>query len=442
MSVEQPTDSISKRVQAMLADRSACVGVMGLGYVGLPLCLSFARAGFKVVGFDVDESRVAAIGRGESYIGDISDVLLQEMVATGHFSATTDMSRLAQPDAISICVPTPLRKTRDPDMSYVTSALDLIRDVLRKGQLVVLESTSYPGTTEEMLVPMVESAGFAVGQDVFIASSPERVDPGNKTWTIENTPKVVGGVTASCTQLAAELYGAIVDQVVCVSRPMAAELTKLVENTFRAVNIGLANEMALICNDLDVNSWEVLEAAATKPFGYMPFFPGPGIGGHCIPVDPLYLSWKLRAHRAQTRFIDLADEVNASMPSYVVRRIKNQLNGLKLPVNGSKILLIGVAYKKDVSDTRESPALDLLARLWELEGEVSYHDPHVSRIELGERSLESIELTQGALQDSDITVILTDHAGLDVAMIVEHAGAVFDARNLTRGHNHPKIQRL
>ena len=435
-------DATVTHLQSALEEREALVGVMGLGYVGLPLSMAFVRSGFRVLGFEVDPARAKALSEGTSYVGDVNEEEVREAVTSGRLSVTTDFTRLREPDTISICVPTPLRKTRDPDMSFVTAALEQIRPCLRAGQLIVLESTSYPGTTEELLVPMVEGEGLTVGKDVFVASSPERVDPANETWTIYNTPKVVGGVTTHCTSLAATLYGAVTSQVVSVSRPMAAELTKLVENTFRAVNIGLANEMALICQQFGVDTWEVVDAAATKPFGFMPFYPGPGIGGHCIPVDPLYLSWKLKAKKAQSRFIDLADDINRSMPDYVVTRMTSLLNESSCPVRGSNVLLLGVAYKRNVADVRESPALDVFARLIELGAKVRYHDPHVDSVAMGEERFVSSDLTEQLLQDADIVAILTDHDEFDAAWIVEHAGVILDTRNLTRGLQKPQLERL
>ncbi len=441
-------DAMSKQnnyfetLQAALNDRSACIGVVGLGYVGLPLALHFVEAGFSVLGFDIDEERVAALRNGESYVLDIDSALVAAAVESGRFHATTDMDRLGESSTISICVPTPLRKTRDPDMSFIRGALDQIATHLRAGQLIVLESTSYPGTTEELLVPMVETAGFEVGSTVFVASSPERVDPANAVWTIANTPKIVGGVTDACTELCASLYGTIVEQIVRVGRPITAELTKLMENTFRSVNIGLANEMALICQGLGVDVWEVTDAAATKPFGYMPFYPGPGIGGHCIPVDPLYLSWKMRGEGAQARFIDLADDINRSMPRHVVSRISGMLNHRGLAVRAAQVLILGVAYKKNVSDVRESPAVDVMTELVEQGASIKYHDPHVDTLMIGDQEYGSVELSEGSLRQADLVVILTDHESFVPNVIVEHSQAIFDARNLTTGIRSPKIERL
>ncbi len=430
------------RLRKALLDRSAVVGVMGLGYVGLPLALAFVRAGFRTLGFEVDMDRVRALEAHRSYVGDVPSSELGEAMESGRFAVTGDAARLAEPDTISICVPTPLRKTRDPDMSYITAALDQIGPRLRPGQLVVLESTSYPGTTEEMLVPMIQGAGLTVGEEVFVANSPERVDPANERWTIENTPKVVGGVTGACTDLATVLYGSIVEQVVPVSRPMAAELTKLFENTFRAVNIGLANEMALICRELGVDTWEVIEAAATKPFGFMPFYPGPGIGGHCVPVDPLYLSWKLRTQKVQSRFIDLADAINRRMPEYVVSRAMHQLNAKERSVRGSRILLLGVAYKPDVSDVRESPALDIFASLSDLGADVVFHDPFVDALEIAGRTHRSVALSPDELARAQLTIILTHHRSFEPALIRAHAVQILDTRNLMRAFREDGIERL
>jgi UDP-N-acetyl-D-glucosamine dehydrogenase len=411
--------------------RTASVGVIGLGYVGLPLAVELARAGFRVIGYDVSERVVRLLGEGKSHIADVPATAVAALVKEGRFEVTTDASRLGEVDAISIAVPTPLAKTRDPDMSYVLSAVDTVAKVARPGQLIVLESTTYPGTTREMLQPAMEARGLAVGRDVFLAFSPERVDPGNERWTTKNTPKIVGGITAACTEVAAALYAACIDRVVSVSSPEAAELTKLLENTFRAVNIGLVNEMAIVCDKLGVDVWEVIEAAATKPFGFMRFTPGPGIGGHCIPLDPHYLAWKMRTLNYKTRFIDLASEINSEMPSYVAEKVGAALNHERKSVNGSRVLVIGVAYKRDIDDVRESPALDVMRLLEELGAEVAYHDPYVQSFEEDGVRHESVALTDDAIKRSDAVVIVTDHSSIDYQRLVNRAALIVDTRNAT-----------
>ena len=364
------------------ARREATVSVVGLGYVGLPLAVAFAEAGFDVLGVEIDSGKVKRINRGESTIADIPSERLAALTEAGKLRATTDYADSSAADAIIICVPTPLRKTRDPDMSYIIQATRAIGEVCSRGSLVVLESTTYPGTTEEIILPELKRAEWRVGDDVFIAYSPERIDPGNQRFTVTNTPKVVGGITADCVEVAEALYACAVDEVVAVSSPTAAEMVKLLENTFRAVNIGLVNEMALMCDKLGVDIWEVIEAAATKPFGYMPFYPGPGLGGHCIPVDPHYLSWKLKTLNYNARFIELASEVNTSMPFYVIDKITQALNDQRRSIRGSRILVLGVAYKRDVADVRESPALDVISLLRQRGADVAYSDPHVPRLQL------------------------------------------------------------
>lgn len=416
-----------------IADHQAVVGVVGLGYVGLPLSMEFAKAGFKVIGYDVSKRTVDRLMKGESHIQDVSSSDVREQVRAGRFVATTDESQLATCDAVSIAVPTPLSKTRDPDMSYVQAATDAIARQAHAGMLIVLESTTYPGTTREVLQPRLEERGLTVGKDVFLAFSPERVDPGNPKWHTKNTPKVVGGVTPACTEVAAALYSACIDTVVPVASTEAAELVKLLENTFRAVNIAMVNEMAIICEKLGVNVWEVIDAAATKPFGYMKFTPGPGIGGHCIPLDPHYLAWKMRTLNYKTRFIDLASEINSEMPEYVVRKIARVLNEHRKSVNGSHILVLGVAYKKDIDDMRESPALDIIRLLENRGAEVEYHDPFVPSFTENGHSFEGVELTHERLAAVDAVVIITDHSGIDYQDIVDHAQVVIDTRNATRG---------
>ncbi|HYU54079.1 MAG TPA: nucleotide sugar dehydrogenase, partial [Gemmatimonadaceae bacterium] len=366
---------LKDQLLSKIENRSACIGVVGLGYVGLPLALEFAKAGFKVIGYDVSERVVSLLMSGKSHIQDVSNADLARIVKAGQFEATTDESRMQEMDAVSIAVPTPLAKTRDPDMGFVIAAADAIGRNCRPGVVVVLESTTYPGTTRELLQPKLEAAGLTVGEDVFLAFSPERVDPGNPIWNTKNTPKIVGGITPACTEVATALYATCLDTMVPVSSTETAELVKLLENTFRSVNIGLVNEMAIVCDKLGVNIWEVIEAAATKPFGFMKFTPGPGIGGHCIPLDPHYLAWKMRTLNYKTRFIDLASEINSEMPAVVVRKVAQALNEERKAVNGSRILVLGVAYKRDIDDMRESPALDVIRLLEQQGADVVYHDP-------------------------------------------------------------------
>jgi len=416
---------------ARINDRSARVVIVGLGYVGLPLALEFARAGFTVDGYDVNGLAVQALMDGRSHIRDISDGELRTEIERGTFRASTDETVMATADAILIAVPTPLVKTRDPDMRYVLASVDAVARHCHPGLLTVLESTTYPGTTRELLQPKMEACGMVIGRDAFLAFSPERVDPGNTRYTIRNTPKVVGGITPVCTDLAAALYGAAIDTIVPVSTPEAAELVKLLENTFRSVNIGLVNEMAMVCDRLGVDVWEVIEAAGTKPFGFMKFTPGPGIGGHCIPLDPHYLAWKMRTLNYKTRFIDLASEINSNMPDYVVEKVARALNDVRKPVAGSRVLVLGVAYKKNIDDVRESPALDVI-RLLEARGaEVSYHDPYVDRIREEGTEHVGVPLSREILAASDAVVIVTDHDNVDYGLVVDHAPLVVDTRNAT-----------
>jgi UDP-N-acetyl-D-glucosamine dehydrogenase len=416
-----------------IENRSARVGVIGLGYVGLPLAVEFARAGFKVVGYDVSERVVTLINEGRSHIADVPASAVSALVKEGMLEATSDATRLGELDAVSIAVPTPLAKTRDPDMSYVVSATDTVARSARSGQVIVLESTTYPGTTRELLQPAMEARGLVVGRDVFLAFSPERVDPGNERWNTKNTPKIVGGITAACSEVAAALYGACIDSVVPVSSPEAAELTKLLENTFRSVNIAMVNEMAIVCDKLGVDVWEVIDAAATKPFGFMRFTPGPGIGGHCIPLDPHYLAWKMRTLNYKTRFIDLASEINSEMPAYVVEKVADALNDERKAVNGSRVLILGVAYKRDIDDVRESPALDVMRLLEELGAEVSYHDPYVPTFHEDGVRHSSVALSDEELKKSDVVVIITDHTSVDYQRLVNRAGLIVDTRNATKG---------
>jgi UDP-N-acetyl-D-glucosamine dehydrogenase len=412
--------------------KQASIGIIGLGYVGLPLAVEFARAGFSVTGFDVDESKNTLINAGRSYIPDVPEADLNKVVNEGLLRATTDMGCLAAMDVVDICVPTPLRKTKDPDLSYVIKAVEAVAASLRPGQLVILESTTYPGTTDEVVQPMLEAAGLQADVDFFLAFSPERVDPGNGRFTTKNIPKVVGGVGPASVEAASALYGSVVSSVVPVSSTRVAEMVKLLENTFRAVNIGLVNELALMCRRMDINVWEVIEGARTKPFGFMPFYPGPGLGGHCIPIDPFYLSWKARQNGFECRFIELAGQINSSMPQYVVDRVGDALNSVKRAINGSRVHLFGVAYKKDVGDVRESPALDILELLARRGAEVSYTDPYVRKLRFDGRTLASVSFEAALASPYDCAVVATDHAVFDYARI---AGMplVVDTRNVIKG---------
>ena len=417
---------------------------MGLGYVGLPLAVSFAEAGFRLTGLDIDNSKVEAIRRGESYVPDTASERLRAQVEAGRVEATTDAAVIATADSVHICVPTPLSKTRDPDISYVVASADRVAEAMHDDMLVVLESTTYPGTTEEVLLPRLETHGRQAGRDYFLAFSPERIDPGNETFTLENTPKVIGGMTTKCTHVATALYGTIVGTVHAVSSPRVAELVKLLENTFRAVNIGSANEMALICDRLGIDSWEVIRAAATKPFGFMPFYPGPGLGGHCIPIDPHYLTWKVRTLDYHARLIEVASEINAGMPHHVVQKVVDALNDQRKSVNGSRVVMIGVAYKRDVDDTRESPAIDIMQLLAAKGADVSYHDPCVPALENieGLGPLHSIDGLIEACAEADCVVVGTDHSNIDWAGVVAASPLVVDTRNVVEGKAPPNLVRL
>jgi UDP-N-acetyl-D-glucosamine dehydrogenase len=420
--------------------RKAKVGVIGLGYVGLPLAVEFAKGGFDVTGFDVDESKVAELNAGRSYILDVKNDDVAAAVKAGKLRATTDMSKLAEMDAVDICVPTPLRKTKDPDMSFVVSAAEQIAKYIHPGMLIVLESTTYPGTTAEVLQPMFEAKGLTVGKDFFLAFSPERVDPANEKYTTRNTPKVVGGTTPACSDAAVALYTSAVDTVVPVSSTQVAEMVKLLENTFRAVNIGMVNELALMANRMNIDVWEVIDAAKTKPFGFMPFYPGPGLGGHCIPIDPFYLSWKARQAGFECRFIELAGQVNSSMPGYVVDRIGAALNTRKKAINGARVHVLGIAYKRDVSDMRESPALDILELLHRRGAELSYSDPYVPTLKEGDLCLTSVAEDQAG--DVDCAVICTDHKAFDYGTMPTRFPLIVDTRNALKGNDSPNIFRL
>ena len=408
-------------------------GVIGLGYVGLPLAVQFAKAGYQVVGIDIDERKVDALNAGTSYIQDVPTAEVASLVAAGRLGATTDFKAVARLDTVNICVPTPLRKTKDPDVSYMVAAVTEVAKYLRPGMLVILESTTYPGTTEELARPILEASGLQAGRDFFLAFSPERVDPGNPTFNTHNVPKVVGGTTPDCTELACALYERAIARTVAVGSTRAAEMVKLLENTFRAVNIGLVNEIAMMCDTLGIDVWEVVDAAATKPFGFMPFYPGPGLGGHCIPIDPFYLSWKAKQSGFDARFIELAGEINGHMPEYVVKKVTSALNDQKKAVNGSRVLVLGVAYKRDIDDVRESPALDVMKLLYEKGADVEYCDPYVPFVTAdawhGPRALQAMTLDSDTVKGFDCVVITTDHTGFDYAMLVEHSRSVVDTRN-------------
>ena len=431
---------IKNEIIKLVEQRNARVGVIGLGYVGLPLASEFASRGFKATGFEVDEKKVAEINAGRSYIGDVAAGAIKQSVDAGRLSATTDFSQLKECDAIIICVPTPLRKTKEPDVSFILAAAEQIKKYLRRGQLIILESTTYPGTTDEVLLPMLEETGLKLDEDFLIAFSPERVDPGNPQFKTHNIPKVVGGVTEDSTEAAAALYAQIVGEVHPVSSARVAEAAKLLENTFRAVNIGMANEMARLCYALNIDTWEVIRAAATKPFGFMPFYPGPGIGGHCIPLDPHYLSWKARQHGFDSRFIGLAEEVNSRMPEHVVQLVADGLNDDRKAMKGARVLLLGVAYKKDIDDVRESPALSIIDRLRSKGCDVRYHDPFVTEVSFDDAHtagdgdvLNSVELTDAEIKAADCVVIVTNHSTVDYQRVVSLAPLVVDTRNALNG---------
>ena len=415
-----------------ILDRSAKIGVIGLGYVGLPLAVEFGKAGYTVLGIDVDKGRVDNVKARHSYIQDVSDADMGGLVAAGKLVATTDYTVLKQIDAVSVCVPTPLRKTRDPDIQCIVDCTAKIRECIHPQMLVVLESTTYPGTTEEILLTEFENSGLKVGRDFYLAFSPERVDPGNPVYGTRNTPKIIGGVTPTCTDLAQLLYSNVVERVITVSSTRSAEMVKLLENTFRAVNIGLVNEIAIICDKLGIDVWEVIDAAASKPFGFMPFYPGPGLGGHCIPIDPLYLSWKLKSFNYNARFIELASEINTHMPEYVTTKIARVLNRRKKAVHGSRILVLGAAYKKDITDVRESPSLDVIKLLYEEGAEVDYSDPFVPELHLDRTTLRSVPLTAENLRRYDCAVVVTDHTCFDYGLIVRESALVVDCRNAVR----------
>ena len=427
-------DRIRKRV--------AHVGIIGLGYVGLPLAVEFARQGLHVTGFDVDASKTEQINAGKSYIPDVPTADLAAVVAAGRLRATTDMSELGKMDAVDICVPTPLRKTKDPDLSYVVKAVEAVAKTLRLGQLIILESTTYPGTTDEVVLPRLAAGGLKPDEDFFLAFSPERVDPGNQHFSTKTIPKIVGGYGPASAEVACALYGTSVEHVVPVTSTRVAEMVKLLENTFRAVNIGLVNEFAQMCHTLDVDVWEVIDAAKTKPFGFMPFYPGPGLGGHCIPIDPSYLSWKARQYGFECRFIELAGQINSSMPAYVVERIADALNTIRKPINGSRVHLYGIAYKRDVNDMRESPALDIMELLGKRGAVLSYTDPFVPELTHDGHTMRSVDAATVLKQMPDCSVICTDHTVFDFGAVVKSGGLIVDTRNALKHHQGATIFRL
>lgn len=421
--------------------RTAAAGVIGLGYVGLPLAMEFAEAGFAVTGFDADAGKVGELNFGRSYIQDVCSATVAQNLAAGRFRATVDFSALAELDTVIIAVPSPLGKSKDPDMSFVISAAEQVAKYVHPGMLVVLESTTYPGTTEEILFPMLEASGLKVGLDIFLCFSPERVDPGNPLYKTRNIPKIVGGITPQCTKMGELFYSTALDRIIPVSNSSVAEMVKLLENTFRMINIGLANEIAMICSRMGLDVWEVIDAAATKPFGFMPFYPGPGLGGHCIPIDPFYLSWKSKQAGAEARFIELAGSINGQMPRYVVDRIQDALNMRAKPLLGAHVHIAGVAYKRDVEDLRESPALDIILLLEKRGAKVTYSDPHVPLLRLNGHSLQSIHLTNTAAI-ADCVAIVTDHTAFDYPALVNQAQLIFDTRNALRGITSGNIVRL
>ncbi len=430
-------------LKARIKNKKARVGVIGIGYVGLPLAVEFAKAGFSVTGIDVDEIKVAAINAGENYIPDIAEDTLKALVSSGNLQATKDMDIIADLDAVAICVPTPLSKVGDPDISYIIAAIDDINRHVHKDLLIILESTTYPGTTQDIVFTRLEKSGLTVGKDYYLCFSPERIDPGNEKYTIANTPKVIGGVTAACTKLGTLLYEQIVDEVVTVSSPEAAEMVKLLENTYRSINIGLVNEVAIMCEKLGVDVWEVIDAAATKPYGFMKFTPGPGLGGHCIPIDPQYLSWKMRTLDYNPRFINLAAEINSAMPAFVKDTVVNALNRHGKALNGSSVLILGAAYKKDVDDVRESPALDVLVLLEMAGAVVDFFDPYVTDILLDNKNKAGLtELTAEQINTYDAVVILTDHSNVDYELVKKQAALIIDTRNVYPLNNDEKIIRL
>jgi len=433
--------SAAETLRERIVSRTARVGVVGLGYVGLPLALEFAKVGFSVTGIDVQEEKVARLNWGDSYIQDVPSPLLAEMIEDNRFSATSDFSVIADLDTINIAVPTPLRKTKDPDMSYVVAACQQVAEHMTPGKLVILESTTYPGTTDELVLPMLERSGLKVGEDFFLCFSPERIDPGNPTYHTRNIPKVVGGITPACTEMGRLFYAQALEKVVPVSSTSVAEMVKLLENTFRMINIGLVNELAMMCDRMGINIWEVIDAAATKPFGYMPFYPGPGLGGHCIPIDPFYLSWKSKQAGIEARFIELAGYINGQMPHFVVDKVQNALNEAGKPLKGSHVHVLGVAYKRDIDDVRESPALDMMLLMERKGAQVTYSDPYVPTLRLCDRDLHSCDALALSAK-ADCVLVATDHTSFDYRGILEQSNLIVDARNVFKNQVSAKIVRL
>jgi len=434
---------MNKNLQSKIEDKTAIIGIIGLGYVGLPLAVEFANNNFSVIGIDINQERVNQLSKGDNYIGDVSDDNLKQLVLSKQISATTDFSVLSNIDAAIICVPTPLNKLKDPDVSYILSVLDQLTKFVHPDMLISLESTTYPGTTRELILPALEKTNLIVGKDFYLCFSPERVDPGNENYQIKNTPKVIGGITEKCTEIGKQLYESIIDTVVPVSSPEAAETVKLLENTFRSINIGLANEVSIMCEKLGVDVWEVIDAAATKPFGFMKFTPGPGLGGHCIPIDPYYLSWKMKTLNYRARFIELAGEINTGMPLHVLDLISRGLNRFQQSINGSKILVLGIAYKKDIDDVRESPALDVMTLLDQGGADVDYFDNYVSKIKWNDEDKYSQqELSSETLNNYDAVVILTDHSNIDYDIVKSESKLIVDTRNVFSGVKDSKIIRL
>jgi len=424
--------SYREQLLVKFKERSAVIGVIGLGYVGLPLAVETAKAGYKVIGVEVDTGKIKKVNSGENYIGDVDDAELKQYTSSGKLHATADFMELKKADVVAITVPTPLNKTGDPDMSYIVDALEMMTDAIHAGMLVTLESTTYPGTTNEVVVPKLEATGLKIGESVFASFSPERVDPGNPTYHTQNTPKVVGGATPACCDVSVAFYETVIANIVRVNSATAAEMVKLYENTFRAINIGLVNELAIICDVLKVDVWEIVRAAATKPFGFMPFYPGPGLGGHCIPIDPSYLAWKLRSHNYRARFIELATEINSHMPEFVVDRILDLMNDEGRALKGSKILLLGMSYKREIDDVRESPSLDLIVLLRRKGAVVDYHDPYVPQIrDPGNETstIKSVPLTKEAIAKYDLVLISTDHKSVDYQLVIDNSKLIFDSRD-------------
>jgi len=434
--------SVGKELEQKIRDRTARVGVIGLGYVGLPLALEMGKAGYQVTGIDIDMAKADSVNAGKSYILDVPSETLQSLVTNGRIKATQCQAAVENLDAVSICVPTPLGKTKTPDLSYVIAAVEAVHNHLRPGQLIILESTTYPGTTREVVLPILEASGLEVGKDFFVAYSPERVDPGNKSYTTQNIPKVIGGITECCTELATLFYQQFIKTVVPVSSPEVAEMVKLLENTFRSVNIALANEMALMCQKFVINVWEVIEAAKTKPFGFMAFYPGPGLGGHCIPMDPYYLAWKAKMNGFEPRLIELAGSINSQMPAFTVTRVADALNERQKSLKGSKILALGVAYKRNANDTRESPALEVIRGLYEKGAFVYYSDPYVPSLEIANLTLKSIDIIPEVLQSMDCVLVLTDHAAFNYEMIAAHSFLILDKRNAFRDFSGSNVIRF